>query len=49
MFGVKKKPLLACEIMHHLPGRVRIGCRALKYLNEHKYDIKERLGNLAEV
>ena len=49
MFGVKKKPLLACEIVHHIAGRARIGCRALKYLDEQKYDIEERLINLAEV
>ena len=49
MFGVKKKPLLATEIIHHIPGRARIGCRALKYLEEQKYDIQERLVNLPEV
>jgi manganese/zinc-transporting P-type ATPase C len=49
MFGVKKKPLLACEIIHHVSGRARIGCRALKFLDEHKYDIEERLVNLPEV
>ena len=36
MFGVKKKPLLACEIIHHIPGRARIGCRALKYLDDRQ-------------
>jgi cation-transporting P-type ATPase C len=49
MFGVKKKPLLACEIIHHIPGRARIGCRALNYLDEQKFDIEERLANLPEV
>ena len=49
MFGVIRKPLLACEMIHHIPGRVRVGCRALKYLEEHKYDISERLTNLQEV
>lgn len=49
MFGVKKKPLLACEIRHQLPGRVRIACRALQYLESEKADIEERLINLPEV
>ena len=48
-FGSKKKPLLACEIRHSLPGRVRIGCRALRYLPEFSEEIAERLANLPEV
>ncbi len=36
LFGRKQKPLLQCEVLHALPGRMRIGCRALRYLiNQH--------------
>jgi manganese/zinc-transporting P-type ATPase C len=49
MFGRKKQPLLACEIIHQLPGRTRIGCRAIKYLDSHAIEIKERLENLNEI
>ena len=48
-FGAKKKPLLACEVLHALPGRVRVGCRALKYLKADAAEIEERLGNLLGV
>lgn len=46
MFGRKAKPLLACEVLHSLPGRVRIGCRALKYLAEQSAEIRDRLENV---
>ena len=49
MFGRKKQPLLACEIRHQLPGRTRVGCRAIKYLESHADEIKERLENLNEI
>ena len=49
MFGQKKKPLLFCEILHNLPGRVRISCRALYFLAEQADEITERLENLREV
>lgn len=49
MFGKKQKPLLLCEIVHDLPGRVRISCRALSYLGVQTKDISERLENLQEV
>lgn len=49
MFGKKQKPLLLCEIIHNLPGRVRIRCRALCYLSEQVEEITERLENLLEV
>lgn len=48
-FGRKKKPLLSCEIVHELPGRVRIKSRALRYLNSQSAEIQERLLNLPEV
>jgi manganese-transporting P-type ATPase C len=46
MFGRKPKPLLACDVLHSLPGRVRVSCRALCYLVDQATDIEERLGNL---
>ena len=45
IFRSKSKPLLLCEIRHSLPGRVRIGCRALAYLAAEASEIKERLEN----
>ncbi len=43
MFGRKSTPLLACQILHALPGRVRIGCRALPFLPDQGGEIEERL------
>ncbi len=48
-FGTKHEPLLACVIAHSLPGRVRIYCRALKYLENESAEIRERLGNISEI
>ncbi len=45
-FSKKNKPLLKCEVIHSIPGRVRIGCRALKYLKEQEYDILKNLNNI---
>ena len=42
MFGTKKQPLLSCSIRHALPGRIRISCRALRYLKEYVAEIEER-------
>lgn len=49
MFGPDKQPILACVIKHSLPGRVRISCRALKYLEAYKEEIEERLSNVPEI
>ncbi|MEJ2641308.1 MAG: heavy metal translocating P-type ATPase [Desulfosarcinaceae bacterium] len=35
---------MSCDIVHNLPGRLRIHCRALGLLDEHKKDIQTRLG-----
>ena len=32
IFKSKKQPLLACHVIHSIPGRIRIGCRALRFL-----------------
>lgn len=42
----KSRPLLACEIIHDLPGRIRIGCRAVGYLSAVSYELKQRLENI---
>jgi cation-transporting P-type ATPase C len=49
MFWRKDKPLLQCEVLHELPGRVRVACRALRYLGEYSREIGTRLGDLAPV
>ena len=38
-----RKPLLTCDVLHSLPGRIRIGCRALIFLAEHRQEIVDRL------
>lgn len=43
MFGRRSTPLLACQILHTLPGRVRLGCKALEFLPEQDGEIEERL------
>jgi len=42
-FGRKQKPLLYCEVLHSLPGRMRIGCRALRYLTDQQAAIAAEL------
>lgn len=43
MFWHDRRPLLSCAVLHRLPGRLRIGCRALGYLAEHQKAIGEQL------
>ena len=45
----KSKPLLHCDVIHQLPGRIRIGCRALRYLDSHANEICQRLQDLTAV
>jgi cation-transporting P-type ATPase C len=40
---------LYCEVLHELPGRVRVGCRALRYLGEHADELRRCLADLAPV
>ncbi len=49
MMWRKSKPLLSCEVLHRLPGRVRVGCRALRYLGAHAQEIRRRLEDLDPV
>lgn len=43
LFMKKDKPLLKCEVLHSVPGRIRIGCRALQYLYEYKQEIEKNI------
>jgi len=47
MFWNREAPLLQCEVLHTLPGRVRIGCRALRYLGEQSTELLDRLREMA--
>ena len=49
MIWRRRKPLLHCEILHQLPGRVRIGCRALKYFETQAAEVTQRLEDLLPV
>jgi len=46
---LKKEPLLKCNILHHIPGRMRIEIRAVRYLNGYEKDLQARLLELAWV
>jgi cation-transporting P-type ATPase C len=45
----KEKPLLHCEVLHQLPGRIRVGCRALRYLGGDADEIVAQLEDLVPV
>ncbi len=47
--GLSKEPLLKCRVLHHIPGRIRIGCRAIRYLAGYEKDIRERIQELTWV
>ncbi len=49
MFERREPPLLQCEIRHHLPGRIRIGCRGLRYLGAVASEITDRLSDHAAI
>ncbi len=44
LFGRKPPPLLHCDIAHALPGRLRIRCRALRYLASQRASIEAKIG-----
>ncbi len=44
-----KEPLLKCKVIHHIGGRIRIGCRALKYLKGYEHDILSKVSDLPYV
>ncbi len=49
MFWHKRQPLLHCEVVHALPGRVRVQCRALGYLATYAAEIRQRLEDLSPI
>ena len=49
MLWHKEKPLLQCEVLHQLPGRVRISCRALQYLKQDAPAISRQFEDLLPV
>ena len=49
LFGIRELPLLGCEVVHSLPGRMRIRCPALRYFDEQKTEIQERLESSEEI
>jgi cation-transporting P-type ATPase C len=49
MFWRKPQPLLHCEIVHALPGRMRVRCRALGYLGLYAAEIGQRLHDLSPI
>lgn len=49
MFKRRPTPLFKCRVMHSIPGRIRIGCRALKYLKKFNYKIERNLINSSAI
>ena len=47
--SLSKEPLLKCMVIHHIPGRMRVGCRALRYLQGYEKDLEERILELVWV
>ena len=43
------QPLLKCQFAHRLPGRVRIVCRAVKYLSAEQTDLENHFSQLRGV
>ncbi|NFN88088.1 cation-translocating P-type ATPase [Clostridium sporogenes] len=46
MKKAKRIPLFKCNVIHSLPGRVRIGCRALQHLKEYEKNIEKRISKI---
>ena len=48
MINLRKKPipLLKINVVHTIPGRIRLNCRALSYLQEAAKDIEEELNKM---
>ncbi len=49
MFKRKEKPLIDYEVRHALPGRLRLGCEALRYLESHRTDIEDEFSDVQGV
>ncbi len=48
-FRSSKPPLLKCYFAHRIPGRVRIVCRAVKYLSLEQTDLEDHFSQLRGV
>ena len=48
-FRSSKPPLLKCYFAHRIPGRVRIVCRAVKYLEIEQTDLEDHFSQLRGV
>ena len=48
-FRSSKPPLLKCYFAHRIPGRVRIVCRAVKYLELEQTDLEDHFSQLRGV
>lgn len=46
MKKAKRIPLFKCNVIHSLPGRVRIGCRALQHLKKYEKNIEKRISKI---
>lgn len=45
----KNIPLFKCSVIHTIPGRVRIRCRAFEYLSKINYNIEKNLTNMRAI
>lgn len=45
----KKIPILKCQIKHSIRGRIRISCRALKFLEEVKDELEKQIGQVLAI
>ncbi|WMJ81901.1 cation-translocating P-type ATPase [Clostridium sp. MB40-C1] len=46
MISKKREPLFKCNIVHNIQGRLRVNCRALKYLGKYKNEFEQRLKSI---
>ncbi|WFD09926.1 heavy metal translocating P-type ATPase [Tepidibacter hydrothermalis] len=45
----KRQPLLKCEVIHSIDGRIRLRCRAFEYLFEQKEEIEKKIENISSI
>ena len=45
----RKRPLLKCGFAHRMRGRVRITCRAVRYLRQEQDDLEAHFSELRGV
>jgi manganese/zinc-transporting P-type ATPase C len=49
MFKRKEKSLIGYEVRHAMPGRLRLGCEALRYLEPHRMEIEDEFSDVSGV